>query len=309
VADLLEEMIAAATKAETPLADLLRQCMVLAHRLELDEFKEWVKHELNGYKRIEDLPDYRVRPASAYGSFWNGATFYRKHPISINMVPDEYQHLFRNFEMPESIGAIEQTMIPKGDPSPLMGRWTSTQVKVIGPQLKGIHDKYQLQDAWIEVSASFPYEILEAVRNRVIEFVLGVQQVFGTIDKIEEDTVKQSSDKIQHVYNITIKGDNKGTVAGIQQDVTNTIINIESGDTASLFSYLEGLGIGAKDLQELEAAIEEDWAAPDSDPKSLGKRVKGWFGNLSTNVASGAITQVALDALPGIFNALQQVLL
>jgi len=48
-------------------ADLLRKAMVVARKLNLTEFRDWIEKELNGYK--EEVPDYRIVSGQIRG--WN----------------------------------------------------------------------------------------------------------------------------------------------------------------------------------------------------------------------------------------------
>jgi len=40
-------------------SDLLRKALVVAKKLNLQEFQDWIEKELNGYGNTEDIPDYR----------------------------------------------------------------------------------------------------------------------------------------------------------------------------------------------------------------------------------------------------------
>jgi len=40
--------------------DLLRKAFLIAHKLNISEFKVWTNRELNGYENVEEVPDYRV---------------------------------------------------------------------------------------------------------------------------------------------------------------------------------------------------------------------------------------------------------
>jgi len=48
-------------------SELLRKALVVARKLKLGEFQQWVDNELNGYK--DEVPDYRVASGQARG--WN----------------------------------------------------------------------------------------------------------------------------------------------------------------------------------------------------------------------------------------------
>jgi hypothetical protein len=49
-----------AMDSSTPVADLLLKALVVATKLNLDEFKTWVENEQNGYERPGPVPDYRI---------------------------------------------------------------------------------------------------------------------------------------------------------------------------------------------------------------------------------------------------------
>jgi len=49
-----------ALKSETPTSDLLRKAFVVAKKLKLSDFEEWIKLELDGYLDNANIPDYRI---------------------------------------------------------------------------------------------------------------------------------------------------------------------------------------------------------------------------------------------------------
>ncbi len=66
---LLRDIQNAAVDPDTDVATLLSKCKILAVRLGSEEFKGWVDHELNGYDRVEDQPEYRILDTESYGHF------------------------------------------------------------------------------------------------------------------------------------------------------------------------------------------------------------------------------------------------
>ena len=67
---LLREIQDTAVDASTPLAVVLRKCMILASRLGHEPFKKWVDEELNGYPPEGDLPSYRrIDGLTSIGTF------------------------------------------------------------------------------------------------------------------------------------------------------------------------------------------------------------------------------------------------
>lgn len=55
VLELQEE----ALKSDSDILSLLRKSSLIARKLDLKDFQDWISNELNGYKNEENLPDYR----------------------------------------------------------------------------------------------------------------------------------------------------------------------------------------------------------------------------------------------------------
>ena len=66
---LLRDIQDAAINSEIDISTVLWQCKVLAVRLGNENFKNWVDQELNGYKIIDNLPDYRILSVDSKGDF------------------------------------------------------------------------------------------------------------------------------------------------------------------------------------------------------------------------------------------------
>jgi hypothetical protein len=50
----------AALNKDMKLADLLRLALVVARKLDIADFEKWLSFELEGYKKREDVPEYRI---------------------------------------------------------------------------------------------------------------------------------------------------------------------------------------------------------------------------------------------------------
>jgi hypothetical protein len=56
VIELQQEALNSSQRA----SDLLRKALVVARKLEIEEFEEWIDCELNGYRGQKEIPDYRI---------------------------------------------------------------------------------------------------------------------------------------------------------------------------------------------------------------------------------------------------------
>lgn len=48
-----------AISKESDILNLLRKAYLVARKLKLNEFENWINNELNGYEAMDKLPDYR----------------------------------------------------------------------------------------------------------------------------------------------------------------------------------------------------------------------------------------------------------
>src|SRR5258708_37789848 len=66
---LVDEIVELASDGKQPLADVLRKCLVLAFELKNRKLKKWVEGELNGYRKDDELPEYRIARLPSVGNF------------------------------------------------------------------------------------------------------------------------------------------------------------------------------------------------------------------------------------------------
>jgi AbiTii len=59
MASLVEELQAEALNSSVPVDDLLRKAKVVAEKLDIRDFADWIERELTGYKKLDEYPGYR----------------------------------------------------------------------------------------------------------------------------------------------------------------------------------------------------------------------------------------------------------
>ena len=60
MAKIVIELQHEALKSDFDIMNLLRKAYLVARKLKLQEFEDWVNNELNGYKDSDKIPDYRL---------------------------------------------------------------------------------------------------------------------------------------------------------------------------------------------------------------------------------------------------------
>jgi hypothetical protein len=286
---LVKEIRDGLANSTANLSGLLRKAKILSLSLGNAEFKAWTTNELNGYSSDEELPPYRVIPSQPVGYFAGpfGSTV-ENMVLPISHMPDSLRELCRNFKLGQCIRELEvmatQTEL----------RWTwPTELVLL------LRDTITLSGGYVLVEVSQPITkaaiegVLDAVRNRLLDFILSLQDIRPSILESEDELASIPKESVAQSFSITILGDRNilATGAGISQTVTTSV---NPRDPDSLITYLKTIGFEHSDLRELRTALDEDGERPHGQ---YGIRVKEWIGNAVVKAATGAL-KVAASSLP-----------
>lgn len=280
---LLREIQSAALDSQVEISDLLRKCMVLAARLENEEFQGWVRKELNGYGLEEDLPNYRIIDCGSFGTFSNLACCYPCLDIPLFNLPKEIQEHLRDQYFREPISSLIYLM-EKNEDGFIKYRWPPELVALYGDK---IYHNYSCQTAWKLISCSSINAIIDTVRTRILEFVLEIEKEAPDAGEALPGTRPIAPDKVINIFSTTIWG-NVGNVATASSGITQGINQeVHQGDLESLKRYLSDLGLEVQpsDLRELEDAVAEDGHKGSQD---IGDKTKEWVRKITGKTASVA---------------------
>ena len=144
-------------------------------------------------------------------------------------------------------------------------------------------DGSMLVEAWKPFPKSQFIGILDQIRNRLLDFLLELQQINPEVLESEDAIRAVSSDKVQNIFQTIIYGGQNIVATGTEftQKATQ---NVAAGDTQSLIDHLRSIGLDNDSLAELETAIGQDG---DRQQKKLGKNVKSWIGKMIAKVMDG----------------------
>jgi hypothetical protein len=147
---------------------LLRKCKVLAARLGSQPLEDWLIWESNGYPDDINVPDYRIWPLQVKGHFSGPfGSGMRDAPIPIICLPEKSKDSYRNYKCQQSIASVEQAIkkaesdtvyVPTGDLAVALG--------------SHVYKGYNCVQAWAEFGTGNLVELLNAVRNRILDFSL-----------------------------------------------------------------------------------------------------------------------------------------
>ncbi len=287
---LIKELQENVIDEKVSLSTTLRKAKVLASLLKNDQFKKWVDDELNGYDGDSVLPDYRQLSTQSYGTFANGFQMVKNSPLPTHHLPEVVQNYASQIDLRQGIKELES--IAAIDDQALHFKWPPDMIAIVQREFS---DSYALLDAWRAVGRSQIEGILDAIRNRLLEFILQLKDLRPEIVESEDAIGQIPEEKVANVFKITIQGDHNvlATGTGISQEIQQSVT---AKDVKSLAEALRRMNVSDKEIEELQNAIQTDGSRP---KKSLGEGVKQWLGKMTGKALEGA-WKVAVDTAPGI---------
>ncbi|NLP59500.1 hypothetical protein [Lutibacter sp. B1] len=296
--DIINELVDTDKSINSPLL----KTKVLASRLQNKELLDWVTNELKGYENDEDLPKYRIYQGNLTGTYINGTMQYNNQPIPTIGMNEGLIKLINSVNFNQSVSSLENLIIENKSgtlertfPAELTGLIQDNWRKMGNPYLQLINSK-------VSIGSSAITEVLSAVRNSLLDFMLKIDAQFGNITEIEE--LKTKREEISTIMSQTIihtSGDGNVVNTGEKTKIDATI-TITKGNKQELEKHLKDIGISDKDSAELLDIIDTE--EPNREKKTFGKKVNEWTTKTlgkaldgSWNVGIGAAGSLLAEAI------------
>ena len=278
---LIEEIQKDVVDSKSDLGTLLRKCKLLAARLGSRPLENWLLWESNGYPDDVDVPAYRIWPLELKGHFAGPfGSGIRNAPIPMVCLPEKVRDAYRNYKCQQSIASIE-AMVKKAGKGTLHVS-TGDLAVVLGT------DVYQHQNcvqAWAEFGVNNLIELLNTVRNRILDFALAIWKEAPTagegIGKTPPDIEPK---RVTQIFNTTVYGG----AANLVGSATNSLVSfsVSQNDFESLEKALRDNGVQTADIEELREAITTDNILQKG--RGFGPRVSSWIAKMMKKSAEGA---------------------
>ncbi|BAL94321.1 AbiTii domain-containing protein [Rubrivivax gelatinosus] len=300
---LIHDIQAAAIAQNSDIPTLLRMCKLLAARISHTEFAEWVDRELNGYPRVEDLPDYRVVRVDSYGSFIGSFSRADKLQIPVSILPEELQDSFRHAYMGSGISAYTD-LVSNNKSGSAQEAWP---VSLAVHHASKITPGMQCVSAWKEIPIGAIVRLMDSVKTRVLGFAIDLEREAPNAGELPIGSAPPlTRERMTQIFNTNIHG-NVGNIANASTGVNQSSAqSIEAGDWPMLQKRLIELGINIEDANSLRDDLDRARASTSPDQKTT--TLSTWLGRLVGKAASGASGVGIEIASAGIAKALAMYL-
>ncbi|ENS1823223.1 abortive phage resistance protein [Escherichia coli] len=282
----LQEM---ASSKSTDVEELLSKAKMISVKLGLQDISEWLEHELNGYPRLDQVPDYRIitnAPVKAFNPYVGWI------PYQLGNVEDK--------ELYKSL-----TTIRISNPVSMLIEYAKKE-DTLYSELPAFMADFLQKMAGCEYSMSWVInpaqitKILSHIKSKVLDWalllesknILGEGLLFSPEEKQEAVgmTVNNINNFNGHVNNSGAIG--AGNTGDIHQQNT-----ITAGDFNSLERQLKEYGIEDNDIRDLKLAIDQSSAPTSSN--NLGGKIGNWVGSMIGKAYSGSL-KIAGTAAPAL---------
>ncbi|MFS1702899.1 hypothetical protein [Alteromonas sp. AMM-1] len=272
---LLREIQASLISDEPNLGSVLLKLRLLAARLGSDILGDWVKHEMSGYPKVVELPEYRVVGVSFKGTFsgpFNSGI--NNAPIPTALVEKHAGEHWTNHRVREGIAAIDD-LVRGAQESGSLGLDCSNLILLLQGK---IYEDYACNDIRGTISRSSLVQIQNEVKSRALELTIELEKAIPAAAEIvlgPQSTENIDEGQVSKIINQTIYGNyteisNSGAGANIE-------VKAIQGNPEAFKKSLEDSGISKDSAKELSEIVKSE--SPSSKDEPLGARAKQWLLN------------------------------
>ena len=274
---ILKQIIDEVVSANSDLEEILRRCKVLATQLGSETLENWLIWESKGYPEGVELPDYRIWPMIVKGNFAGLGRLLSNWTIPPALLPlDEKNGL--EMRCGDSLSTIAHTLA-EADSQMISIDLGNLSLLLGSDVLEGM----SCVSAWGEFHKSRLAEVLNAVRNRLLDFALALWKELPQNIRESDGPIKLPENRVTQVINTTVFS-GTANVVGVAKD-SHLSFHIQTGSFDDLAKVLRDRGIAEEDLATLQAGLRED---PElSKGGTFGPRVAQWIGNMLAKAAAG----------------------
>ena len=286
VLDLQNEIVS----SNCDVVNILRKAHLIASKLKLADFDQWIQHELNGYPDQESCPEYR----KVRGSLKALNPYHGWIPIVIQN--NEAEKMICDKKLPNSISEI--ISLCQSSKNKLILEFSGEQLAMLD---KMVDSPLSMRYA-LHIPTTAVKDIEEKVKNTILEWTLKLESegIVGE-NMVFSDTEKESAVSIPQTVNnyygntsvINSTSDNVQIVSGSENTVTFSYDKVKDVVDAVKKSISESdlskddIETATELLADIKLKIEEE-KKPNILKSSL-VGLKDFLINTGANVAAGLI--------------------
>ena len=289
---LIDELQRDALDSKVSVTELLRKCLVVGSKLGVGELTDWARLELDGYKNISEVPEYR----DAHGTpqVWN--PYHGYQPLMFGDANLSEKFSLMHFHQPASELEFTLRQCERGKsglhfsyPSAVENGLMEAMEMPLAPSLS--------------VHAGQVHKMLESIRRIALEWAVRLENAgvrgdgmsFSTEERQRAQSVVY---KVENYFEGTVSHSQVGTVNSTQQNVSS---ELDSANLLRIVAQLKekadgfGLSDPAKDELDSEIATLEAQAVSPKPKKAIItaslQSIRSILEQVTGNLVASAVLQ------------------
>ena len=190
MASIVIELQKEALNGAISLTDLLRKALVVARKLKIREFEDWILKELEGYSHYSEIPDYRELVGVVKG--WNPTGGWQ--PILFQTTKDEQKATKR--KLGQRIAELESLLTSQPDINAGLKIPFSPEKQQIFCEAIGYRTEIILSITNASLAG-----VLDTVRNIILNWALKLEED-GVLGEEMTFTDSEKNEAGKHTYNV-----------------------------------------------------------------------------------------------------------
>lgn len=306
-ARVLSDIIQHVTDPNTRLSTTLREARVLSSRMVLDDLEQWLIHELSGYPTDVEIPRYRHLVSRVLGTY--SGPFHQRisnYQLPVSHMPDFLQENASELILPNPLREIES--MASGAEDQLRHPWLPEAVLLMRDGMK-LSGGFELIEAYQPITKHQLEGILDAVGNRLLELLLGIEKLARAMPAGSDDLANIPKEEAQRIVQITVYGDAlvAGEIQGgaVQQMLKGERMSVEiAGLVISGISALASVVEAWRSAQKIGEKLtpkqidDADLPLPGVEASELGRVInEGILNTILANIetARGRLKEALKD--------------
>lgn len=298
--ELIDSIIRDLTE-DAPISRIMLKAQAIASALGIDEFSKWVKNEQNGYKKGDDIPDYRRTNCSAKVNLTQGWKMVTNFDVPVDALSDiTTREMLSYIYFSDPISEIENLAI-KASPDGML--------KVVAPayayaHVREIFPYADIDMLWKITNVTAATGVVERVKSRMLDFFIELDKK----QKLGIDfNLLEGKQTVAQVMNQTINAgiyySGTGDVNAYNSTIGNNVTS-NSFDKEALAALIENIRNshemdGNTDAEEELTVIEEELTKTEPRPKIIKKSLL-FLKDVAVNIGANIAAQYITNAL-GLF--------
>lgn len=204
-------------------------------------------------------------------------------PVPYPCIPATARKHYEHYECRQSIAAIESvlTEMRRGDGSRMPTVSANDLALALGTK---VYPGYNCLHAWAECPPGNFVEVVNSVRNRILDFSLAVWKEAPSAGELgETSAAKIEAVKVTQIFNTTIHGGSANLIGTANHSPIT--FNVVANDLTAIKEVLLQRGVQDTDVDELEKALKEEPKA--NNNKTFGPKVSAWVAKMMSKAADG----------------------